>query len=65
MEQAFSTLKVTLTSKPVLQNLDFSQPFLVHTDASEISLDTVLSQEFDREEHLSVYLSRKLTLTEW
>lgn len=54
-------LKASLTSEPVLQNLDFSQPVQVHTDASETSLGAILSQEFDRKEHPIVYMSRKLT----
>lgn len=37
----------------------------MHTDASETGLDAVLSKEFEEEEHLVLYISRKLTPTEW
>lgn len=41
MEQAFQSLKTALTSSPVLRNLDFSLPFRVHTQASEMDLGAV------------------------
>lgn len=37
---------------------------MVHTDASETGLGTVLSQEFEAEEHPVAYISRKLRPSE-
>lgn len=51
-EEAFQTLKVAVTSSPVLPNPDFNL------------LGTILSQTVDEEEHLVLYISRKLTPTE-
>lgn len=56
MERAFPV--------PILQNLDFQKPFLVHTNALEGVLGAVLSQEFNGEEYPNLYISRKLTLAE-
>lgn len=49
----------------MLRNPDISQPFLIHTDSSKSSLSAVLSQEFDKEEELIFYMSRKLIPAEW
>ena len=43
-ELAFVTLKLAMTHAPVLALLDFSQPFTVDTDASNIAIGVVLSQ---------------------
>lgn len=59
-EQAFQAL----TSSPVLRNPDFNLPIMVHMDASERGLWAVLSQTFDREGHLALYVCRKLTPAE-
>ena len=61
-EQAFQLLKECLMSEPILVAPDFSQPFLLQTDASNVGLGAVLSQiqGENREEHPIVYLSRKL-----
>ena len=40
--------------------LDFTLPFAVHTDASEVGLGAVLSQVQAGEEHPVTYISRKL-----
>lgn len=49
----------------LLRNPDFSLPFTVHMDASETGLGAVRSQTFNGEEHLVLYISRKLTPSEW
>lgn len=55
---------MALTSSPIQCNPDFENPFLVQTDASEISLGVVHSQEFDRQAHPIVYITCKLTAVE-
>ena len=55
-EQAFVALKQALTSAPMLALPDFSQPFLVETDASGTGIGAVLMQNG----HPLAYLSRAL-----
>ncbi|KAL7292583.1 hypothetical protein TKK_0013716 [Trichogramma kaykai] len=43
-ETAFSSFKNILCSKPILQLPDFSQSFIVTTDASNFALGAILSQ---------------------
>ena len=38
-DQAFKDLKGSLTSSPVLQNLDFEKSFILQTDASDRGID--------------------------
>ncbi|KAK7893383.1 hypothetical protein WMY93_022535 [Mugilogobius chulae] len=59
-EVAFQTLKTCLCSSPVLRSPDFSQRFLVQTDASAVGLGAVLAQGDPGEEQPVLYLSRKL-----
>ena len=60
-EQSFKAVKEMLSSSPVLSIPDFSKPFLVQTDASDIGLGVILSQVgTGGEEHPICYLSRKL-----
>lgn len=61
-ESAFNALKEALTSAPVLSCPDFTQPFTVHTDASECGVAGMLTQisTFDGEEHPVAYCSRSL-----
>ncbi|MGH0182302.1 UNVERIFIED_CONTAM: hypothetical protein FKN15_008743 [Acipenser sinensis] len=56
----FETLKKALCSEPVLTSPDFTKPFIVQTDASEVGLGAVLCQETGGEEHPILYISRKL-----
>ncbi|CAM5168352.1 unnamed protein product [Eretmochelys imbricata] len=61
-QKAFNQLKATLMSDPVLRTLDFDNPFLVTTDASERGVGPVLMQEGpDQEFHPVVFLSKKLS----
>nr|XP_025035341.1 uncharacterized protein LOC112544063 [Pelodiscus sinensis] len=59
-EGAFRELKDRLVSAPVLAQPDFNKPFTLQTDASEVGLGAVLTQEEGGEEHPILYLSRKL-----
>lgn len=55
---SFNTLKSALTSSPVLQGPDYSKVFILHTDASDVGIGAVLTNEDD---DLPVaYYSRKL-----
>ena len=63
-EYAFRKLKLALTQVPVLGRPDFSRPFCLQTDASDIAITAVLTQEFEGEEHPIYYVSRTLTRTE-
>lgn len=63
-EHAFLQLKSALTSAPVLACPDFSLPFIVHTDASEVGIGGMLTQVFDGEEHPIAYYSRSLSRPE-
>ena len=46
-EQAFKALKDICSGTPVLAYADYTKPFQVHTDASELGLGAVLYQEQD------------------
>ncbi|KAJ8023192.1 hypothetical protein HOLleu_38300 [Holothuria leucospilota] len=64
-DQAFTTLKNIIKSKPVLQSPDFEKPFILQCDASERGLGAVLGQiGDDGEEHPVVFISRKLSRAE-
>lgn len=59
-EEVFGELKTC--QAPVLFSHDFSLEFILCTDASDIC--TILSQDFQGEEHPVLYLSRKLSSRE-
>ncbi|XP_072772650.1 uncharacterized protein [Nerophis lumbriciformis] len=59
-ETAFKMLKKALCEEPVLKAPDFSQPFILHTDASGTGIGAVLAQLVDGEEHPVTFISRKL-----
>lgn len=59
-DSAFDSLKQALTSQPVLKAPDFRQPFALYTDASEIGIAGVLTQQEDGMAKPVSYFSRKL-----
>ena len=64
-EDSFQTLKEYLISEPILSTPDFTRPFFLQTDASNLGLGAVLSQlDSEYQEHPIVYLSRKLKSNE-
>src|SRR5699024_1088189 len=63
-EEAFQALKQTLTEAPVLACPDFTQQFVLQTDASDLGLGAVLTQQIDGEERVIHYASRSLTPAE-
>lgn len=65
MQKAFDTLNEALTNAPVLLYLDFSKPFVVSTNASNIAVGAVLSQkDYNGQEHPIHYASRNLNSAE-
>ena len=63
-QEAFDCLKNHLISPPVLALPDWSQPFLLDTDASDTDIGGVLSQVQDGRECVIAYASRSLTEAE-
>ena len=61
-ENAFITLKKSLTSYPILRQPDFDKPFILYTDASTIALGAILAQvdEKNKLEYTCFYASRLL-----
>lgn len=60
-EKAFNILKEKLITAPVLANPRFDLPFKIQTDASDLAIAGILTQEIDGAEHVVAYYSRKLT----
>ena len=60
-EKSFKILKNKLCTEPILRSPDFSEEFILQTDASERGIGAVLSQ-YDQEgtEHPVAFYSRKL-----
>lgn len=56
----FELLKARLTQAPVLACPDFGRTFLLQTDASDVGLGAVLTQEFVDGERVIAYASRSL-----
>lgn len=63
-EQALGELKSVLTSAPVLANPDYSRPFIIETDASQLAAGAALLQEFDEGKRIIGYYSKKLSSTQ-
>ncbi|KAL7297066.1 hypothetical protein TKK_0009491 [Trichogramma kaykai] len=63
-ETSFQTLKTCLTTAPILIFPDFSKPFTLTTDSSDLPIGAVLSQERDGFDNPIGYLSRVLNKAE-
>lgn len=63
-EEAFLKLKGALVSAPVLAMPDYTKPFAVACDATDVAIGAVLTQEVDGEEHPICYFSQKLSSSE-
>lgn len=60
-EAAFNSLKEKLICAPILANPSFDRPFKIQTDASDMAIAGILTQESEGKEHVVAYYSRKLT----
>ncbi|GFY77107.1 retrovirus-related Pol polyprotein from transposon 297 [Trichonephila inaurata madagascariensis] len=63
-QNAFEELKTRLSKNPVLYSLDFTKPFIIQCDASNLGIGIVLLQVCENEEHPIMFLSKKLSLAE-
>ena len=64
-QRAFDKLKSCLVSAPILAFPDFTRPFILDTDASDMGIGAVLSQiHDDGSEHVVSYASRVLSKPE-
>jgi len=59
-EQAFLDIKSRLASRPILVPPDFTKPFSILVDASNVAIGAALVQDVNGLEHPICYLSRKL-----
>lgn len=62
--KALENLKRALVTTPILATPDYSLPFVVQTDASDVGLGAVLTQEINNEERVIAYMSVKLSAAE-
>ncbi|GFX87545.1 retrovirus-related Pol polyprotein from transposon 17.6 [Trichonephila clavipes] len=63
-QNAFKELKTRLSKNPVLYSPDFTKPFIIQCDASNLGIGVVLSQVCENEEHPIMLLSKKPSLAE-
>ena len=63
-QQAFETLRHTLTTAPILSFPIPGKPFIIDTDASGVDLGEVLSREQGGVEHVMAHYSRYLSKEE-
>lgn len=63
-EQSFILLKEKLSSTPILTMCDYSRPFKIYCDASLTAGAGVLTQDFDGDEKVICYYSKKFTPAE-
>ncbi|XP_055584860.1 uncharacterized protein LOC129737726 [Uranotaenia lowii] len=63
-EEAFLKLKSALVTAPVLAMPDYTKPFSIACDASDVAIGAVLTQDIEGEEHPISYFSQKLSSSE-
>lgn len=63
-QRALEGIKAALVSPPVLATPDFSQPFIIQTDASDCGIGGVLVQGTGDDERVVAYYSQKLSATQ-
>ncbi|KAL0151982.1 hypothetical protein M9458_052700 [Cirrhinus mrigala] len=63
-DQSFTHLKNVLSSEPVVILPDFSVPFKIYTDASNLAVGAVLAQNRNEREHVVACASRALNSTQ-
>jgi len=63
-QEAFEALIQAISQPPVLRMADFSEKFILQTDASGVALGAVLSQECDGVRQPIAYASRALSAQE-
>ena len=63
-QEAFNSLKSKLTQAPILSFPNFSELFILDTDASNTAIGAVLSQLINGQEKVVAYASRALTRSE-
>ena len=63
-QEAFQTLKGEIASRPVSAYHDFSKPFRLYTDASNLGLRAILAQKQDGKEKIICCASRTLNNAE-
>ena len=51
-QEAFERLKDLCSKAPILAYADYTKPFRVYTDASEIGLGAIISQKQGNKEHV-------------
>ena len=63
-QEAFDSLKWKLIQAPILSFPNFSEPFILDTDASNTAIGAVLSHRIDGQAKVVAYASRALTKSE-
>lgn len=61
---AFTELKLLVSTAPVLQGSNWDLPFQISSDASNMAIGAVLSQEEDKKPYAIYYISKDLTPAE-
>lgn len=60
-ENAFMEIKQCLMTSPILANPDYSQKFIIQTDASAVGIAAILVQGEGQDERIICYYSQKLS----